>query len=95
MRPRRAVLQQAEHIVSDTRAAEYGDVTDNFQRIADLWRAAFGWELDAEDVALAMVLVKIARLRTNPLHHDSWVDIAGYAALGAEVAGALSDWEDS
>jgi hypothetical protein len=31
-------------------------------------------------------LLKIARLRANPTHRDSWVDLAGYAACGYEVA---------
>jgi hypothetical protein len=31
-----------------------------------------------------MVAVKQARLIISPNHEDSWVDIAGYAALGGE-----------
>jgi hypothetical protein len=33
-----------------------------------------------------LALLKIARLKNSPNHRDSWVDIAGYAACGAECA---------
>ena len=33
-----------------------------------------------------IVVGKMARLRHDPAHTDSWVDVAGYAACGAEVA---------
>ena len=33
---------------------------------------------------LAMVAVKMSRLINTPDHEDSWVDICGYGALGAE-----------
>ena len=36
-------------------------------------------------LALDMIAVKISRILTgNPSHHDSWVDIAGYATLVAD-----------
>ena len=39
-----------------------------------------------------MMLVKIARLMEAPHHTDSWVDIAGYAAVTAEaIADSLSN----
>jgi hypothetical protein len=42
--------------------------------------------LDSTDVAHLMVLLKVARSINNPQHKDSWIDIAGYAACGAETA---------
>jgi len=36
-----------------------------------------------------MALLKIGRLKSNPIHGDSWVDLAGYAACGAELAELL------
>lgn len=87
-RLRREVLAQADHLTSDTRAEQYGDAADNFARIAKLWNAHFGAHFYAGDVAVAMLLVKVARLGHDHTHLDSWVDIAGYAALGAEVADA-------
>lgn len=47
-------------------------------------------ELDAQDVSMMMALMKIARLANDPSHHDSWVDVAGYAACGGELASIRS-----
>jgi hypothetical protein len=43
--------------------------------------------LSASDVAYMMVLLKMARLMQTPGHRDSLVDMAGYAATAARVAG--------
>lgn len=61
------------------RQENYGHPRDNFGHIAALWHAMFGWEVDAHDVALAMVLMKCSRLHRTPGHFDSLVDIEGYA----------------
>lgn len=39
-----------------------------------------------ETVALLMALLKAARAAQNPAHQDSWVDLAGHAACGGEIA---------
>jgi hypothetical protein len=33
-----------------------------------------------------MSLLKLARIRSNPGHSDNWIDLAGYAACGGELA---------
>jgi Domain of unknown function (DUF6378) len=43
-------------------------------------------KIDATDVALALLQLKIARLTVSPAHEDSWVDVAGYAGLGGEIS---------
>lgn len=48
-------------------------------------------DLDAQDVAMMMSLMKIARLQNDTGHHDSWVDLAGYAACGGELAHAQDE----
>ena len=83
------VLEEAKDLIYGQRADDYGDAQSNFQRMADLVnpiiRKADG-NLTATDMALVMIQVKIARLQESPDHEDSWVDIAGYAALGAQIA---------
>jgi hypothetical protein len=32
-----------------------------------------------------MALMKLARMKANPAHVDSAVDLAGYAAIGGEI----------
>ena len=83
------VLEEAKDLIYGQRADDYGDAQSNFQRMADLVnpiiKKADG-NLTATDMSLVMIQVKIARLQESPDHEDSWVDIAGYAALGAQIA---------
>jgi hypothetical protein len=84
-----ATLEAATAAVAD-RGLNYGSPEDNFTRIGELWtthlRNRYGLAphpvIDAHDVAMMMVLMKVARLQNQPLHSDSWIDIAGYAACG-------------
>lgn len=85
------LLDKAKEAVTD-RGLNYGRPEDNFKRIAGLWniylRDRYGVVAVIEpiDVAGMMVLMKVARLENTPTHLDSWTDIAGYAACGAELA---------
>ena len=83
------VLERAISLIHGQRAKDYGDAQASFQRMADLVnpiiKKADG-ELTASDMAIVMIQVKIARLQESPDHVDSWTDIAGYAALGAQLA---------
>jgi len=45
-----------------------------------------GQSVTPEQVVLCMTCLKVARLMETPDHEDSWVDIAGYGACGAEIA---------
>lgn len=83
---RASILDEAKAIVGGGRQEDYGGPEDSFQRIADLWSAYDGTHFTPVDVAIMMALLKIARLESNPKHHDSWVDLAGYAACGGEIA---------
>lgn len=73
-------------MVNGDREHDYGTPEDNFKTIAGLWSAYLGKEISSLDVAMLMALMKIARIKagTKP---DSFVDLAGYAACGAEIAG--------
>lgn len=94
--PREYVLKEAMRITHHDRNANYGNPEDNFQHIANLWEdylAVSGRkaELEPADVAVMMMLVKIARLGNNRMHQDSTIDIAGYAAcLGDCQVGFLA-----
>ena len=96
---RETILDDARHAVINERQDEYGDLEDNFEAIARLWSSHlttahnFLPELDSIDVAIMMALLKLARLGANPDHADSWVDTAGYAACGGELAKAAQHRE--
>lgn len=63
---------------------EYGTPENVFGLIADLWSDYLNVGIEPADVANMMILLKIARNKHGK-KDDTWVDIAGYAACGAEV----------
>lgn len=83
---REFVLNNAHVLISEDRAVQYGDAYDTHRRIAEMWNAIMPPVVKAHDVALFMVCVKCVRAMRNPRYIDSYVDIAGYAALAAELA---------
>lgn len=80
------ILDKAKQLISNDRIQHYGTPTENFNRIATMWSAVFGHNVSPAQVALCMVMLKATRLIQTPNHEDSWVDLAGYAACGAEVS---------
>lgn len=69
-----------------TRGDSYGTPLENMRDIAELWSMYLPEPVDAWEVPILNMLQKIARLRKNKGdHQDSWIDIAGYAAVGSEV----------
>ena len=84
---RRKLLEKAISIVCEDRNQQYGAPEDNFARIANLWTAYMGKIVTPVDVAAMLALLKLARIKaTNGQSSDSWVDLAGYAACGSEIA---------
>jgi Domain of unknown function (DUF6378) len=95
--PRQELLEEAIKITTSDRNKSYGNPEDNFTNIANLWNAYFRAKLaqgkfgedniwvNNADVAQMMILMKIARLATNPGHRDSALDVAGYAACLADI----------
>lgn len=79
-------LEQARHCVCGQRENEYGSPENNFKIIAELWSAYKGENFTPVDVAMMMALLKIARVKSGTATEDSFVDIAGYAACGCEIA---------
>ena len=88
MTPVRIQALDAAGVAVASRPDSYGAPEQNFTRVASMWSVYTGHQLDACDVAAMMVLFKVARLQGDISHPDTWVDIAGYAACGAEVSGA-------
>lgn len=94
------ILQEVDSIINGDRARDYGKVEENFENIAQLWSAYLACRgvfinLNPLDTALMMDLVKTARIATNPLHRDSWIDKIGYSACGAGIVEeAISNTKD-
>lgn len=73
-----SIATEAVSLVDGDRNTAYGHPADDFQRIADAWRAVFGWDATAEQVGLAFILAKVAR-HVHSYKRDNLVDICGYA----------------
>lgn len=77
------MLHQAHDLINGQRQKDYGDKLTNFSQIAMMVNGVIATKLQvpltAEDIALIMMCVKMARLAKSPDHYDSIVDIAGYA----------------
>ena len=88
------VLDKAKSLISGDRQEDYGDATQSFRAIADGWNVIVSRAikqngtfapLTPAHVALMMDWLKTTRLLNDTSHQDSWVDKAGYSALGAEI----------
>lgn len=82
-------LQTADRLVHRDRQDRYSAPHDDYGRVVDIFRAITKHELTAEEGALFMVSVKLARLGHNQqrgeLHLDSLVDAAGYLWCVGEI----------
>lgn len=86
MSTRDDVLEAAQGLINGDRQQEYGTPQVNFQRIASLWSVLFPErEWAPADAALALAAVKLAR-GAQGFQIDTAVDLAGYAALWAELS---------
>jgi hypothetical protein len=83
-------LEQAIKLVDGQRAIDYGDKTINHENIAKLWNAYLDIDISAHDVAICMLLVKVARLK-NMHTDDCYVDMAGYAGIAGEIDKATTE----
>lgn len=95
---RREILQAAERCVCGDRDSQYGSPENSFRAIASMWNSYLyakgliennrtGWKgIVPQDVAAMMVLFKMARVATGQNKADNWIDGAGYAACGGEIA---------
>lgn len=79
-----SILKEAERLTNQDRRATYGHPLDNFTHTAALFNAQFAKKIkepfSAEDLEIAMVLVKLSRQSHKPAR-DNLVDAAGYLNL--------------
>lgn len=89
---RENTLNFALDYVTNDRNVDNGNPEDNFSAIAEIWtfwlerKYGITFKLTPTDVAMLSLMIKIARLIVTETKHDNWIDIAGYAACGAETA---------
>ena len=78
------ILKTASKLVSGDRAKAYGDKKKLHDKVAKLWSAYTDYDISAEQAAIMMAMLKIARTTTgsNP---DNYIDAAAYAAIAGEI----------
>jgi hypothetical protein len=87
-------LRDAARLINGDRNQNYGNPIDNFDRISKIWSVILGVEVTAEDVAMCMAGLKMARYASKSgFQPDTWIDIAGYAGCGFEVGQASKQQE--
>ena len=92
---RSEILFKANEAVSKARNVSYGEPQDDFACTAELWDSYITRitqvrglpSIRPSDISVMMILLKISRLANSPGEMDHWVDIAGYSAIGGEIAG--------
>lgn len=85
---RMSILGEAQSVIYGDREKTYGSPDKNLQVIANLWCHYLDrphGSITVDDVCNMMILLKVARLKNDPNHYDSQVDICGYAALMERV----------
>lgn len=85
---REILLMDAAETISQKRNLEYGEPEDNFSRCAQMMDAYLKGKdggFEPHDVAAFGIILKLSRIANDPTKYDSWLDLAGYAALGFEV----------
>lgn len=78
-------LEASRIVRNGERQKNYGHPNQDFERTAAFWTAILGNKLESgqqvtmQDMALMMATLKVSRLVSTPGHHDSLVDLIGYA----------------
>ena len=78
-------LKEADTLISGQRHKDYGDKTKNHNNIARLWSAYLDVHVEAHDVAILMVLLKIARTKLGDVSKDTYTDMSAYGAIAGEI----------
>jgi len=65
------------------RVQEYGPPENSFRVLKSLWSGVLGQEVSASRTVLLLSLLKVSRLAWDEDQPDSWIDLAGYAAIGS------------
>jgi len=107
---RQTALETATKLTCGDRNESYGPPFNNLSDCAALWTSYLNtkyrsttlapqpWkprlELDAEDVAWMMSLVKMTRSFQAGFHFDNYVDSAAYSAIAGECREMLEDRDE-
>ena len=80
-------MKKTEELLNDVqstlvqRGSVYGSPSINHRRISELWSGYLDTYISPEQVAMCMLLVKVARLSQSSDHEDSLTDLLGYGII--------------
>lgn len=85
MHPKK-VLEIADKRLTEEKSETSGPHEATFLMIANLWSYYLNVPVTPRDVAVMMIMLKVARTKCAPFpSDDNFVDMAGYAALAADL----------
>jgi len=82
------LLNKAIELTGGDRMKSYGPPVENHERIAAIYSAVTDNLVSASDVATMLMCVKLARIQTDPMLADSYVDLMAYAGIAFECTEA-------
>jgi hypothetical protein len=82
-----SLISEVGKLISE-RGKNYGEPLANMQDTADLFNVYLKGrdKVEAVDIPVLMILVKVARLMKTPYHLDSHSDIIGYGGIAKGIA---------
>ena len=87
-----AVCKEAARLVAGPRYKTHGNPQVMCGNIAALWNAYLGpalsRDLEPHEVAIMLLLLKIARTKAGEFNPDDYLDQAGYAGIACEIRNA-------
>ena len=73
------ILMEAHRITGGDRNEDYGDPSEEFARVSNLWNSMLNTDIiEPRHVPMMMILLKVSREMNKP-KRDNAVDMAGYA----------------
>ena len=81
----KSIEQEARETIYGDRERTYGHPAKNLEHIAELWSAYTRTTITADQVCDMMILLKLARLKNDPTHRDSLIDMIGYTLLKERI----------
>lgn len=81
-------LDEAAKLTAGDRNLAYGAPWTNHKRIANFWSNYLEIEIKPEQVAVCMVLLKVARLmeKSGSSATDTFTDLCAYGAIAGELS---------
>lgn len=74
-------------LTGDRRMAVYGNPIETFPRIAEVWSGITGHTVNAVDVPLMLMGMKLVRTQVTPNYSDNSDDVEGYLDIFRQLVG--------